>query len=252
MPSDHSRPHPVHVVVVDDDPAVRDALRSCFEFEGYEVTEASNSSELYSALAQRHVDLVTLDLGLQNEDGLAIARDLRTSSRIPLIMITGKGDLVDRIVGLELGADDYIAKPFHVREVLARVRSVLRRAEAPQAAGAKCDNTITAYAFGGWKLDCIGRRISLQDGPGTHLTDAEYRLLEIFLLNPNRNLSREELTAKLKGGEWNANPRFIDNQVGRLKRRLAELGGDAEVIKSIRAQGYMLTAQVRPLSDGHD
>ena len=235
----------VHVAVVDDDPTVRDALRSCLEAGGYRVSEASTGKELKSLLAGRTVDLITLDLGLHTEDGLAIAREIRAASKVPIIMITGKSDLIDRVVGLELGADDYITKPFHVREVLARVRSVLRRAEdASTGAAAKQPDKVARYAFRGWTLDCTSRELKAELGGSTYLTAVEFNLLVAFLSHAGRTLTRDELLDLSKGEEWCANDRLIDNQVGRLKRKMFDLNGDAEVIRSVRGVGYMLACDV--------
>ena len=230
-----------HVAVLDDDPNVRDALRSCLEAGGYRVSEASDSKQLQKLLAGSKIDLVTLDLGLQGEDGLPIAREIRAASAVPIIMITGRSDLIDRVVGLELGADDYISKPFHVREVLARVRSVLRRTEG---VAAKESGKVARYQFRDWTLDCNCRELKAARGGSTLLTDGEFNLLVAFLRNAKRTLSRDELLNLLKGQEWNANDRLIDNQVGRLKRKMFELNGDSEVIKNVRGIGYVLAADV--------
>ena len=234
-----------HVAVVDDDPAVRDALRSCLEAGGYRVSEASSGKELQKLLAASTVDLITLDLGLHGEDGLAIAREIRAASKVPIIMITGKSELIDRVVGLELGADDYIAKPFHVREVLARVRSVLRRAEdASSGTTGKPSGNVARYEFSGWTLDCSNRELRAEHGGSTYLTAVEFNLLVVFLGNPRRTLTRDELLDLSKGQEWSANDRLIDNQVGRLKRKMLDLNGDTEVIRSVRGIGYVLASDV--------
>lgn len=243
MPS--QPPHQAHVAVVDDDPAVRDALRSCLEAGGYRVSEASSGKELQQLLAGSAVDLITLDLGLQGEDGLAIAREIRAASKVPIIMITGKSDLIDRVVGLELGADDYIAKPFHVREVLARVRSVLRRAEdASSRPGAEQPAKVARYEFQGWTLECDSRELRSAAGDSTYLTAVEFNLLVVFLSHARRTLARDELLDLSKGEEWSANDRLIDNQVGRLKRKMHDLNGDADVIRSVRGVGYLLACDV--------
>jgi DNA-binding response OmpR family regulator len=164
MPYQTARTEPRHVVVVDDDAAVRDILRSCLERECYRVSEASGGPALFAVMDKAPVHLITLDLGLAGEDGLAIARPIRSRSSVPIIMVTGKGDPIDRVVGLKIGADDYIAKPFHVREVLARVRSVLRRAD--DLAGNRMSNHALGeqLAFAGLVLNCVSRELRSPNG----------------------------------------------------------------------------------------
>jgi DNA-binding response OmpR family regulator len=231
-----------HIVVVDDDPKIRMVLRRALEPEGFRVTEANGGEELFALLRSHRVDLVTLDLTLRNEDGLEIARRLRSESRVPIIMVTGKGDMVDRIVGLELGADDYIAKPFHVREVLARVRTVLRRAST-QVVGARSEvpgETGSVYRFSGWHLDIHKRELKAPDGALRQLTTAEFDLLAAFARRPNRVLSRDAIMEALKGHNWAANDRAIDTQVARLRKKLEA----SVLIKTVRGAGYCFTPEV--------
>jgi len=231
---------PAHIVLVDDDGEVRDVIRACLEPEGYKVSEAASEPELLHILQRETVDLLTLDLKLEHEDGLAIARRIRQRYAVPIIMITGKGEPVDRIVGLELGADDYISKPFHVREVLARVRSVLRR-----NTHASADSTpVQRYFFGGWVLDCQTRELESPKGRKLWLTAAEFGLLEAFLTNANRVLTREDITELTKGTSRFGNDRLIDNQVGRLKRKMASIHDARGIIQSVRGVGYIFTASV--------
>ena len=229
-----------HIVIVDDEPAIRDVIRSCFELEGYRISEAGDGAQLFAIIDRGPVHLITLDLTLGREDGLAVAREIRARSDVPIIMVTGKGDPIDRIVGLEIGADDYIAKPFHVREVLARVRSVLRRQQGrgtPQA-----DEQL---GFAGWVLDCNRRELRSPDGRACPLTTTEYDLLEAFARHPNRVLTRDQIMDLVRGPDWNANDRAVDNQIGRLRRKMDGNGGDGgELIKSVRGVGYMFAATV--------
>lgn len=192
-------------------------------------------------LRREPVDLVTLDLKLKREDGLVIARDVWQRYNVPIMIITGKGEPLDRIAGLELGADDYISKPFHVREVLARVRSVLRR-HAPQAAADAVP--IRRYGFGGWVLDCLTRELSSPNGRTLRLTASEFELLAAFLANPNRVLSRESIMELTMGTPRFGNDRLIDNQVGRLKRKMTSVHDADGIIQSVRGAGYILTATV--------
>jgi DNA-binding response OmpR family regulator len=233
---------PPHIVVVDDDIGVRDLIRTCIELEGYEVSEAANGAELQKILQQRTVQLITLDLKLKGEDGLALAREIRRQYDIPIIMITGKGEPIDRIVGLELGADDYITKPFHVREVLARIRSVLRRRpDAPKADR----EPVQRYTFDGWEFDRQRRELHSPEGVKVTLTPSESGLLEVFLANANRVLTREELIELQKGAAWFGNDRLIDNQVNRLKRKMASVHEIEGLIQTVRSTGYIFTAAVR-------
>jgi DNA-binding response OmpR family regulator len=238
-------PHSAHIVIVDDDPQIRTLLRRAFEPEGFRVSEAASSEDMFALLRGHQVDLVTLDLTLRHEDGLDVARRIRAESRVPIIMVTGKGDTIDRVVGLELGADDYIAKPFHVREVLARVKTVLRRA-APEDSGAKRSSAGdgSVIHFSGWQLDVAKRELRSPDGGLHPLTTAEFDLLAIFARRPNRVLSRETIMETLKGHNWAANDRAIDTQVARLRKKL-EAGGDGpQLIKTVRGAGYSFTADV--------
>lgn len=237
-----------HIVVVDDEPAVRDIIRACLEMEGYRVSEAGGSAELFAVLERQPVHLITLDLTLGGEDGLAVAREIRVHWDTPIIMVTGKGDPIDRIVGLEIGADDYIAKPFHVREVLARVRSVLRRNPAqptpPKNGQTSAGNTREQIVFAGWVLDCARRELRSPGGALCPLTSTEFTLLEALARRPNRVLSRDQIMDMVRGPDWNANDRAVDNQIGRLRRKMESTEPCGELIRSVRGIGYMLSADV--------
>src|SRR5215475_5568187 len=178
-----------HLLVVDDDPKVRTLLRRCFEGEGFMVSAAKDGAELRACLERHAVDLITLDLTLGQENGLDLAREIRRQQNIPIIMLTGKGDAIDRVVGLELGADDYLVKPFELRELVARVRAVLRRAAAPEPATA----TGQRFGFEGWILDLSRRSLKRESGPEQDLTTSEFNLLEAFVKRPHRVLSRDEI-----------------------------------------------------------
>ncbi len=235
-----------HILVVDDDPKIRTLLRRLFEGEGWEVSEAASSEEVRSRLAAGRIDLVTLDLVLGGEDGLTIARELRQESRLPIIMVSGKGDTIDRVVGLEIGADDYITKPFHVREVLARVRAVLRRSEegaAQNPAPAARD----ALSFGGFMVDLGKRELYGPDGALIPLTTAEFALLEAFVRNVNRVLSRDRIMDLTKGHEWNPLDRTIDNHVARLRKKIERDPENPLLIKTVRGIGYSFTADITPV-----
>lgn len=235
-----------HVVIVDDDPAIRATLRDCLEPEGYRVSEASSRSELVLIMEGDPVDLITLDLKMLPEDGLTMTREIRLRSDVPIIMVTAKSDPLDRVIGLEVGADDYIAKPFHVREVLARVRSVLRRSPA----GGKVRRHEGGGAgsgliyFDDWVFDHHRRRAVSPSGACCSLTTAEFKLLKVFLEHANRVLTRNQIMDLVNGPSWFANDRAVDNQVRRLRRKLESIDHGNEMIQSVRGEGYMFTARV--------
>jgi DNA-binding response OmpR family regulator len=235
----------IAIVVVEDDPEVRNILCSGFVAEKYEVFEASGSAELLDILERHPIDLITLDLTLGTEDGLALARRIRSSRNIPIVMITAKSDLVDRVVGLELGADDYIPKPFHMREVLARVRAILRRYEKstiPDAASAQ-----DRYGFEGWILDIGKRELLNPDGRVCDLTTAEFNLLAILVKRPRRVLTRDEIMDRLKGHEWAPLDRTIDALVARLRRKIEPDSETPRILKTVRGVGYAFAIDVTRL-----
>ncbi|MGV8855814.1 MAG: response regulator [Devosia sp.] len=232
-----------HILIVDDDDQIRRMLRRCFEDEGYRVSEATAQAGVDAALATG-VDLMTLDLNLDGTDGLSIARAVRQNWDLPIIMITGKGDMIDRIVGLEIGADDYIAKPFHLREVLARVRSVLRRT-APQAAPAAAASAVArrldnSIQFDGFTLDLDRRSLLGPDGD-IRLTSGEFDLLALFARHPHRVLSRDRIMDLLKGHDWAPNDRSIDNQIARLRKLIETDAREPRLLKTVRGAGYSFT-----------
>lgn len=228
------------ILVVDDDDQVRRMLRRCFEDEGYRVTEATDQAGVNAALAGG-IDLITLDLNLGGTDGLTIARAVRQNWDLPIIMITGKGDMIDRIVGLEIGADDYIAKPFHLREVLARVRSVLRRAGPRQPAVAPTVPAGAQIGFDGFVLDLDRRELSGPDGADIRITSGEFDLLALFARHPHRVLSRDQIMDLLKGHDWAPNDRSIDNQIARLRKLIEPGGQQPRLLKTVRGAGYSFT-----------
>ena len=261
-PGGMTEPSSIRILVVDDEPEIRALLRKLFEREGFSVIEAATGTEMMAEVSSQPVSLVTLDLGLGGEDGLELARRVRARNNVPIVMITGKGDTIDRVVGLELGADDYIAKPFHLREVLARVRAVLRRygqatgpetstdpataaPASPQSAG---DQAAPArLAFADWVLDIPRRELACAStGSLRDLTTAEFNLLEVFIARPGRVLSRDNLMDLLKGHEWTPLDRTIDNLVARLRKKIeGEAVESPRLIKTVRGVGYVFTADIR-------
>lgn len=234
-----------HILIVEDDQKVRLLLRRCFEGEGFRVTEAARGADVARVIAAGDVDLVTLDLTLPDTDGLSVARQVREHSAVPIIMVTGKGEMIDRVIGLEIGADDYIAKPFHLREVLARVRAVLRRTrEAPRP---QSHSTADAgvQRFDRWVLDRQRRELRGEDDQPCALTTSEFGLLEIFVDHPNRVLSRDQIMDLLKGHEWSPMDRSIDNLVARLRRKIDAADSGPSLVKTVRGLGYIFTAQVK-------
>lgn len=236
------------ILVVDDEPSVRKLLRRCFERESYNVVEAENGSEMHRQLKNNSVDLITLDLSLGKENGLNLARDIRATSTIPIIMVSGKGELIDTIVGLEMGADDYINKPFELREVIARVRAVLRRHDI-KSKDAEATTSGGQYAFGQWILDTSMRELQDAEANICALTTGEYQLLEYLIHRSRQVLSRDQIMDGLKGSEWLPNDRSIDNQVARLRKKLsgASTENPTTFIKTVRGAGYMFTPEVRQL-----
>ena len=236
---------PLNILVVDDDPRIRTMLRRYLVEEGFRVSEAADGNAMREALDAELVSLVLLDLMMPGEDGLSLARQVRQRSDIPIIMLTGKGDLIDRVAGLEAGADDYIAKPFHLREVLARIRTVLRRGQAPpQASQAASPSAQEALLFQGWRLDLIRRELKRSRGGVVPLTAGEFDLLRVFACHPNRVLTRDQLMSLAKGQEWAAYDRAIDAQVARLRKKIESDPASPTLIKTVRAAGYVFATTV--------
>ena len=241
---------PLHVLVVDDEQRFRAMLRRYLGGEGYKVSDASSGDAMRTVFSREPVDLVLLDLTLGSEDGLSLARDLRQSSDVPIIMLTGKGELVDRVVGLESGADDYLTKPFELRELLARIRTVMRRASRKptplsSAPGAATGSGGSALAFEGWRLDLLRRELHRPTGELVSLTAGEFELLRTFLLHPNRVLRRDQLLDLVKGREWAAFDRAVDTQVVRLRRKIEPDPAVPTLIKTVRGSGYIFAAAVK-------
>jgi two-component system OmpR family response regulator len=229
-----------HLLVVDDDRETCDLIRGFFERHGYRVSAAHDEAGMMDRLRRHAVDLIILDVMLPGRDGLQLCRDLRARSNIPIIMVTAINEPADRIVGLELGADDYVAKPFEPRELLARVRAVTRRLEAkPEEPSAQ------AYSFSGWVLDPGRRVLRAPDGVIVSLTTAEFDLLVVFVAHPQRTLSRDRLLDLTQGHASQAFDRSIDILVSRLRRKLGDNSSEAKMIVTVRGGGYMFSPAVR-------
>jgi two-component system OmpR family response regulator len=230
------------ILIVDDDAEIRGLLREYLQKHGYRVATAANGRELRAAVQTTLPDLVVLDLMLPGEDGLEICRELRTDSNVPIVMLTARGDETDRIVGLEMGADDYLPKPFSPRELLARIKSVLRRARAlPE--NLKQDE-VSSFRFAGWTLDVVTRNLTSPQGIVVPLGGTEFRLLRIFLDHPNRVLTRDQLIDLMLSRDASPFDRAIDVQVSRLRHRLGEDAKEPAIIKTVRGQGYVFAAEV--------
>jgi DNA-binding response OmpR family regulator len=237
----------MRILIVDDEPEVRTLLRAGLEGEGFAVVEAADGRQAMSLIASRlPIDLVTLDLNLGGEDGLKVARELRAAKNTPMIMITGKGDAIDRVVGLELGADDYIPKPFLMREVIARIRAVLRRyTGGVDARSISPDSPSERFGFDGWVVDLLRREVRAPDGTARELTTAEFNLLALFLQKPGRVLSRDELMDLLKGHDWTPMDRSIDALVARLRKKLEPDSERPQFVKTVRGIGYVFAGDVK-------
>jgi two-component system OmpR family response regulator len=228
------------ILVVDDQPEIRELVEEYLSSEGYRVSTAADGAEMRRVIGHSPVDLVILDLMLPDEDGLSLARQLHEESSVGIIILTGRGETVDRILGLEMGADDYLAKPFHLRELLARVKSVLRRmsaAGAERRAGSKA-------RFAGWSLDLTSRELLSPSGVEVRLTTGEFDLLAAFVNNANQVLSRDRLLDLARNREAGPFDRTIDVQVGRLRRKLGEDPQRPTMIKTVRGSGYIFTPPV--------
>ena len=222
-------------------------LGTYLEDEGFEVSLAENGEQLRAAMAAGEIDLVLLDQVIPGEDGLTHLRELRRRSSVPVIMITGKGEMLDRIVGLEVGADDYIAKPFHLREVLARIRAVLRRcapASARHAETAEAPDQDRAPGLRGLDSRSAAARVAQCEGRKVELTTGEFNLLLAFARAPNRPLNRDQLMDLLRGRDWSPFDRSIDTQVGRLRKKIEADPKNPTLIKTVRGVGYVFTPEV--------
>ncbi len=233
-----------HLIVVDDDATLRNRLKKYLEREGFRVTAADGGAALRAVMAEDDADLVILDLMMPGEDGLSLTRFLRETSSAGIVILTGKGEAVDRIVGLELGADDYIAKPFELRELLARIRSVLRRVKGSARPAAPDDEAEDVVSFAGWRLDLVRRELTSPGGDAVHLTTAEFGLLAAFVRSPNRPLDRDRLLDEVGGRDWQPYDRSIDLHISHLRRKLEDDPRSPRLIKTVRGAGYMLAAPV--------
>lgn len=227
----------VHILVVDDDAGLRDLLADYLAGQGYAVGAVADGAGMEAYLAERPADLVILDLMLPGEDGLSLARRLRVRGNLPIIMLSARGEEIDRIVGLEVGADDYLAKPFNPRELLARIRAVLRR-----RGQAKEPVPPASYRFGPFRFDPERRRL-VRGGEEVALTSGEFALLRIFVEHANRVLSRDQLMDLIKGFERDPFDRSIDVRVTRLRRKIEADPAEPRYIRTVWGQGYLFSPE---------
>ncbi len=230
-----------HILVVDDDPGIRDVVSEFLSRHGYAVETAADGREMDRAMNRRQPDLVVLDLMLPGEDGLSICRRISRPEGPAVIMLSAMGEETDRIIGLELGADDYLPKPCNPRELLARIRAVLRRRREPSPTedmlGAACE-------FAGWRLDLVRHELRSPNGVVVNLSSGEFSLLRAFVEHPQRVLTRDQLLEYARGPQSDAFDRAIDVQISRLRRKLEDGGGAVELIRTVRSEGYIFTPKV--------
>ena len=232
-----------HILVVDDHREIRDLVSRALTKEGFRVSSAADGKAMRQVLADARIDLILLDLMLPGEDGLTLCRDLRAKSAIPIVMLTAKGDEVDRVIGLEMGADDYLPKPFGTRELTARIKAVLRRAQGgPTARAAQPPARI--FRFDRWVLNADSRELVRADGVVVPLSTGEYDLLLALVERPQHVLSRDQLLDLARGRSGGAFDRSIDTQVSRLRRKIERDPGDPKIIKTVWGGGYVFAAAV--------
>ena len=236
-----------HVAVLDDEVDITQLLGNYLQMQGFRVSQVHSGRQLLALMASDPAALVLLDLGLPGEDGFAIARQLREHWRCGLVIVTGRGDAIDKVVGLEIGADDYVTKPFDLRELLARIKAVLRRlvpAEPAASPAAAVPAERTRLRFAGWELDTAARR--LLDGTGAEvvLTTGEFELLQVLARHAGRVLSRDFLLEQTRGREAAPFDRTIDVLIGRLRKKLADSADEPQLIKSVRGAGYLFVPAV--------
>jgi DNA-binding response OmpR family regulator len=231
------------ILIVDDDAALRETLDEFLAGEGYAIRQAANVTQARETIAAAAPDLILLDINMPGGDGLSLAAELRAKTSLPIIILSGKGSMVDKVVGLEVGADDYIAKPFELRELLARVRAVLRRAKPVVAAGAATEER--QAHFDAFVLTPSRRDLSTLKGEHVELTGAEFNLAALFVERPNRVLTREAIGDATHKDDWEAFDRSVDTLVSRLRRKLTRHATQANLIQTVRGEGYVLACPVR-------
>lgn len=234
-----------HIAIVDDDPRIRKRLHAFLEKEGFRATAVGDGEGLRAMVEADPPDLVLMDLQLPGEDGLSLTRFLRERTDIPVLILTGKGETIDRVVGLEMGADDYLAKPFSLRELLARIRVILRRMQPKQLQDPVKDDAVRSapdrLRFGNWVINCSAIELRNGDQDPVHLTTAEFRLLETLVRNAGRTLSRDQLIDAMADRSWNPTDRSVDLHISHLRKKIEHDSRNPELIKTVRGFGYVFT-----------
>lgn len=243
-------PDATRVLVVDDEAALREPLSDYLVRQGFAAAQAASAAEARARLTAETYDIVLLDIMMPGEDGLSLCRHLIEARQLPVIFLTARGEATDRIVGLEIGADDYVVKPFDPRELVARIRSVLRRAARAADTATKAAEEFH-YLFEGWRLDPLRRRLTDSEGAVVSISSAEFRLLVAFLDHPRQVLDRDRLLDMVQGREAHLFDRAVDNQISRLRRKVERDSRNPELIQTVWGGGYMLAAEVRKVpADG--
>ncbi len=230
------------ILAIDDDPNVLEVVVDCLEVGGYNVITSQNGEQALRQLENNHDDLIVVDLGLPDMDGLELTRSFKTKSKAGVIILSGRADTTEKIVGLEIGADDYLTKPFEPRELLARVRSVLRRAEATTTSTPSDDNE--GYLFDGWNLNISRREFITPEGEMIELTSGEFNFLKVFVEHPNRILSRDQILGFAYTNDSPAYDRSVDIRIARLRKKIEQNPKAPQWIKTVRNAGYIFTAAV--------
>jgi len=232
-----------HILVCDDENDVREMLKEYLEKRGFKVSEAGNGVELRDVLEKEEIDLILLDINMPGEDGLSILRSVRAEKDICVVMLTAAGEVVDRIIGLEMGADDYLGKPVDLRELEARVKAVLRRRESSKMTSAKSTNSKTA-AFGDCRLDLEAAKLFGGDGLEIAITAMEFSLLKVFAENPKRVLNRDQILEQAHDRGWDPFDRSVDIRISRIRRKIEPIPEKPQIIKTIRGIGYLYDPEV--------
>ena len=235
-----------HILVIDDDPSIRDLVVEYLSKNDMRVSAGASGREMFEVFDREAIDLVLLDLKLPGEDGMQLARSLRERATVPIVLLTGRNEEADRVMGLELGADDYVTKPFSPRELLARVRAVLRRYQV-QATLPERDNTRRAFRFSGWELNLRTRRLMSSDGSPLELSNGEFSLLSAFCRAPRRVLTRDQLLSMSRLHEAEVYDRTIDVQIRRLRSKIERDPANPVLIVTERGAGYVLASEVETL-----
>lgn len=237
-------PTNAHILIVEDDFASRSLLVSYFEREGYRISETEQADDLVTRVEDDNVDLVLLDINLPGKDGLTLTRELRAASRVGIILVTSKGDEIDRIVGLELGADDYVTKPFNPRELLVRAKNLLWRVRSQDKDPRENARQVAVWNFEGWSLDGSKRLLTASDETSERLPEGEFKLLHALIAHPGQVLSRDQLMDAIHDREWTPNDRSVDVLVGRLRRKLRDNPADPHFILTAHGAGYMFAGEL--------